>query len=129
MQQLSFLWGIYVILPIALLYKSHAVLQFIRQHWKKTNIIYSLYAALGIEMLVLSFFYRVVLTILIVGLVVFKGTDDEDEFSNYLMHIRTLSVIINRMKTNRRWLVSSLVLAVFPSLPVIEKDANNPLLL
>lgn len=80
-------------------------------------------------MLVLSFFYRVVLTILIVGLVVFKGTDDEDEFSNYLMHIRTLSVIINRMKTNRRWLVSSLVLAVFPSLPVIEKDANNPLLL
>lgn len=39
------------------------------------------------------------------------------------------AVIINRMRTNKRWLVSSLALAVFPSLPVIEKDANNPILL
>lgn len=38
-------------------------------------------------------------------------------------------VIIDRMRTNKKWLISSLALAVFPSLPVIEKDANNPVLL
>lgn len=34
---------------------------------------YSCFAAVAIELLVLSFFYRFVLTILIVGVVVFKG--------------------------------------------------------
>lgn len=72
-QHLSFLWAIYVILPIALLYKSHAVIQFVRQHWKRANIIYSCCAVLGIELLVLSFFYRFVLSILIIGMIVFKG--------------------------------------------------------
>lgn len=73
-QHLPFLWGIYVIMPIGLLYKSHAVIQFFRQHWKRHNIMYSCCAAVAIELLVLSFFYRFVLTILIVGLVVFKGS-------------------------------------------------------
>ena len=74
MQHLPFLWGIYVILPIALLYKSHAVLQFLRLNWRRSNIMYSSCAAVAIELLVLSFFYRFVLTILICGLVAFQGT-------------------------------------------------------
>lgn len=69
----------------------------------------------GIELLVLSFFERIFLSGLLIALLVYE----------YII----LKEKKEKLEAFFKWALNCAVLAIYPALPLVDKDSNNPLLL
>ncbi|XP_055690262.1 GPI ethanolamine phosphate transferase 1 [Lutzomyia longipalpis] len=111
LQQISFRLTVYLILP--------TILQFITlKRWNyfnairfRTNIFFILIYAAGVELFVLAFFYRFTLAAI---LLIYCAIEAVQQYRRGC----SKGILV-------KWIISSVVLAIFPSLPVIEKDAND----
>lgn len=69
----------------------------------------------GVEMCVLTFFHRYFLSALFVGIIAYDFIQLKDRRANLEMFFK--------------WALNSTLLAVFPALPVVDKETNNSLIL
>lgn len=69
----------------------------------------------GLEICVLTFFHRFFLSALLIGVIAYDFLQMRDKKANIEMFFK--------------WALNSAILAIFPALPVVEKDGKNTLLL
>uniref|UniRef100_A0A1B0DDG4 GPI ethanolamine phosphate transferase 1 n=1 Tax=Phlebotomus papatasi TaxID=29031 RepID=A0A1B0DDG4_PHLPP len=115
LQQINFRLTVYLILPIILQFVTLKRWNYFNAIRFRTNIKFILLYAAGVELFVLAFFYRFTLAAI---LLIYCAIESVNQYRKGLPKMMLV-----------KWIVSSGILSIFPSLPVIEKDANDFLLL
>ncbi|ELT99695.1 hypothetical protein CAPTEDRAFT_184012 [Capitella teleta] len=119
-QSLPWTYYVYCCLPLALWHKVIQRWRFIREvfwylndHglWKDVAL-FSLLSVAALEIIVLSFFYRELLSVALVSMAIWIIIRRDS------LHDQSLVV---------RWSIACLVMSVFPLMPVVGRDANFPL--
>ncbi|XP_059613178.1 GPI ethanolamine phosphate transferase 1 [Phlebotomus argentipes] len=111
LQQINFRLTLYLILPIILQFVTLKRWNYFNAIRFRTNLKFILLYAAGVELFVLAFFYRFTLAAI---LLIYCAIEAVQQYRKGLPKMMLV-----------KWIVSSTILSIFPSLPVIEKDAND----